>query len=600
MHFQIDRRLDDAGLEALERRRFGGASRGLRLVVRDFLPMVERVERMIEVAEAAGARYAARRDARVDRVPELAHRRQLHLSRLPRVRGRRRSTVSRRPGSSRDRAWACSRTRPGHGSRSRCRWPSSTSRCASGSSAGRSSIVSKTNAETTIHRKARMDYIGVKRVDAGRRGRRGAAADRALHVEGLRRVGAPDPARPAQARVDHAVGGPDRRARTTTRRSSRSSTASPRTSCSRPPHPSCAPRSWRSSGCRRRAGCGSSCGATRCGGRWRPSSPCPRDHVSTELRIRLEHLFELRFGGRAVDYTLSFATDPARFHFTIHVPAGDIPDLPLAELQREVAAAARSWDDSLSDALVATMRRRAAGHELARRYAGPLPRLLQVGGGDLRRPTFDVEQFERLGARPAVRRRAPERAGHRRAADPPQALQDGRQGAADRPPAAARAARPDRRRGGADPPRRNGEDGRYLHDFGVLGPAGKQLDLDRMADIVADTVGAVWEGRAGSDWLNRLVVARPSSTGGGSRSCAPTGSTASCSVRPSPRATRTTASFGTPTSHASWCGSSSSASTRPARRRRGRRGRARRRDRRPTWTPCRASTTTASCAGTWA
>ena len=51
-----------------------------------------------------------------------------------------------------------------------------------------------------------------------------------------------------------------------------------------------------------------------------------------------------------------------------------------------------------------------------------------------------------------------------------------------------------------------GEDGRYLHDFGVLGPAGKQLDLERMADIVADTVGAVWEGRAGSDWLNRLVV----------------------------------------------------------------------------------------------
>src|SRR5207342_2125135 len=30
--------------------------------------------------------------------------------------------------------------------------------------------------------------------------------------------------------------------------------------------------------------------------------------------------------------------------------------------------------------------------------------------------------------------------------------------------------------------------------------------LERMADIIADTVGAVWEGKAGSDWLNRLVV----------------------------------------------------------------------------------------------
>ena len=60
MHFQIDRRLDDAALEALE----GALERslsGLRLAVRDFLPMVERVERMIEAAEAAGAQLRAPR-----------------------------------------------------------------------------------------------------------------------------------------------------------------------------------------------------------------------------------------------------------------------------------------------------------------------------------------------------------------------------------------------------------------------------------------------------------------------------------------------------------------------------------------------------------
>ena len=70
-------------------------------------------------------------------------------------------------------------------------------------------VVSKTNAETTIHRRARMDYIGVKRDRCRRQPRRRAAADRPLHQQGLRRVGAPDPARPAQARGDHALGGSD-------------------------------------------------------------------------------------------------------------------------------------------------------------------------------------------------------------------------------------------------------------------------------------------------------------------------------------------------------------------------------------------------------
>ena len=52
----------------------------------------------------------------------------------------------------------------------------------------------------------------------------------------------------------------------------------------------------------------------------------------------------------------------------------------------------------------------------------------------------------------------------------------------------------------------NPDESRYLHDFGVLGPDGKQLDLSVYADLVSATVGAVWDGRAGSDWLNRLVV----------------------------------------------------------------------------------------------
>ena len=42
----------------------------------------------------------------------------------------------------------------------------------------------------------------------------------------------------------------------------------------------------------------------------------PRDHVSTELRMRLQSILEERFNGESVDYHLSFGeTEPARVPF---------------------------------------------------------------------------------------------------------------------------------------------------------------------------------------------------------------------------------------------------------------------------------------------
>ena len=52
----------------------------------------------------------------------------------------------------------------------------------------------------------------------------------------------------------------------------------------------------------------------------------PPDHVSAGLRARLEHLLEVRFGGTSVGHHIETEFDPARFHFTIHVPEGELPD----------------------------------------------------------------------------------------------------------------------------------------------------------------------------------------------------------------------------------------------------------------------------------
>ena len=53
-------------------------------------------------------------------------------------------------------------------------------------------------------------------------------------------------------------------------------------------------------------------------------------------------------------------------------PRARSPDVSYAELEREVLAAARTWDDALSDALVIRYGE-VQGHALARRYAGLFP-----------------------------------------------------------------------------------------------------------------------------------------------------------------------------------------------------------------------------------
>ena len=80
----------------------------------------------------------------------------------------------------------------------------------------------------------------------------------------------------------------------------------------------------------------------------------PRDRFSAALRHRLQDLFRERFGGTNVDYHLSLGdTDPAQLHFMVHVPEGEIPDVSFVELEREVVALTRTWDDRLREHLAA-------------------------------------------------------------------------------------------------------------------------------------------------------------------------------------------------------------------------------------------------------
>ena len=122
----------------------------------------------------------------------------------------------------------------------------------------------------------------------------------------------------------------------------------------------------------------------------------PRERYTPELQQRLQDLFLARFGGESVDQHVSLGeSEQARIHFTVHVP-GPIPDVPLGDLEHEVVALTRTWDDRLRERLVATYGEE-RGVRLAETYRERFPDYYK-NSTDISMALVDVEQFEHLAA----------------------------------------------------------------------------------------------------------------------------------------------------------------------------------------------------------
>jgi glutamate dehydrogenase len=502
MHFEVDRRVPDESLDGLERG-VGWVLGDVRLCVRDFHAMVDRVERMIELAQGDVVRYP--KDDVAEAVAFLQWLRADNFVFL----GYREYAVEG------DGDGVTVHVAPGSGlgilsdpTGSRFAQPVAVAELPEELRErvldGPLVIVSKTNRESTVHRRVKMDYVGVKQVDeAGR-------ITGELRMLGLfTSKGLMEPARqiPLIRRKLDAImesedlfpGSHDFKAVVTIFESFPKDELFAAT-----------PQDLRATvmallALEEKRQVQLFVRPDMLGRFVSATVALPRDHVSTELRLRLQHLFEERFNGESVDYYLSFGeTDPARFHFTIHVKGG-IPDVSFDELEREVLAAARTWDDALSDALVARYGD-VAGHSLARRYAGLFPEYYK-SAAPIFMAEFDVEQFEQLGsdrpytvalqneagtAEPLTRLKLYKTGGKAPLSDLLPILEDLGLTVVEEVPTRLQ---------------EHEGSGRYLHDFGVLDAHGWPLDLERVGDLVADTVRAVWDGRAESDSLNRIVPA---------------------------------------------------------------------------------------------
>jgi glutamate dehydrogenase len=231
----------------------------------------------------------------------------------------------------------------------------------------------------------------------------------------------------------------------------------------------------------------------------------PRSRYDGELLERLIDHFRVRFSTPAVDSHLVLGEgDRVQVHFRVHASAG-LPDLDFRELEREVVSLTRTWDDELRDLLVGR-HGEAQGRALVAQWAPRFPRYYKAS----RSPQLamhDIGCFVRLETlgEPFVvgLQNETDQTGERTRVGLYKA--HGKVELAEAMPMLEDLGL---RVIEEVPTRLKGGDGEtWVQDFGVLGPGDQPVDLETHGARVADCISAVWRGDTESDSLNRLVLA---------------------------------------------------------------------------------------------
>ncbi|HVM15113.1 MAG TPA: NAD-glutamate dehydrogenase domain-containing protein [Egibacteraceae bacterium] len=227
----------------------------------------------------------------------------------------------------------------------------------------------------------------------------------------------------------------------------------------------------------------------------------PRDRFSARTRKRIQALLVDGFAADAVDYHLSITeSDQALLHFVLHGDVSRAP-VPLDALERRVLEVTRTWEDDLAAEL-----ERVHGADEGRRLAGVYAGVFPPGYTDTtpaEEAVADIAHLERLeGVRMALRTSTDDDmplrfvlykagAGVELSTFLPILESLGLTVVEEVPHRLAR-----------------GQEAEEvtLHDFGVRPEAGVTVHVDRDGPRLAAAARAMWEGRAETDTLNRLVL----------------------------------------------------------------------------------------------
>ncbi len=346
----------------------------MRLVVRDFEPMQDRVHHMIEMARTGAVRYSPQEVG--ETVDFLEWLLQLNFVLL----GYREYELSGHTDE--DRAiravpgagWASCPTSAALPSRSRpCSAkldPDVRRRIEDGDLL----VFSKTNAYSTVHRRARMDYIGVRKVNAegeitGESRLIGLFTSKAYMEPATKTPLLHHKLEQILTAEDLIPGSHDYKEAVELFESFPSDELFSRIGVRVAP----TGRGPAAAGEARRDPCPGAQGPLRPlreRGRGAPAGSVQRRRCGSGSSSSSCE----RFNGSTVDYHLSLGeTENARIFFTVHLDPGvQIPEVPYEELDEEVERLARTWDDDLLDALVARVGRQ-RGAMLAEKWGPRFP-----------------------------------------------------------------------------------------------------------------------------------------------------------------------------------------------------------------------------------
>ena len=206
--------------------------------------------------------------------------------------------------------------------------------------------------------------------------------------------------------------------------------------------------------------------------------------------MRLQDLLAARYGAESVEYHLALVEGAAaQLSSSCTCRREGAPEVPSRRARAGGRAASRAPGTTASPTSCVARYGDAEGRRLARCYCRAPPRLLQDRHLARARARRHRRCSKRVRRGRAVRRRAAERAarahaGGRAAAHARDARDARRQGPAGRAPARARGARADVME---EVPTRldGGDDGAYLHDFGVL-VRRRAVDCERDGELLAE------------------------------------------------------------------------------------------------------------------
>ncbi|MEJ2579283.1 MAG: NAD-glutamate dehydrogenase, partial [Kineosporiaceae bacterium] len=268
----------------------------------------------------------------------------------------------------------------------------------------------------------------------------------------------------------------------------------------------------------------------------------PRDRYTTAVRLRMDQILREAFSGSHVDYTARVSESVlARLHFVIRVePGTPLPYVDPDELEGRLVEATRSWDEDLVDALRAEVGEEEAAR-LVRLWGRGFPEAYKedfparVAVADLRRieevlaadrsAPIGMNLYEPVGAAEGVRRFKLYRTAPLSLTSVlPYLSHLGVEVIDERPYVITRTGGPTRTDGpdgaggavdagstdGAGGPAGAGGSGEiavHIYDFGLRYPALlRQPDQHRERELFSQAFAAAWAGQAESDSLARLVL----------------------------------------------------------------------------------------------